>query len=261
MSDQQNGPSWARRTQARENNASTNPLRIILIILACIAAPVIGLNVLHRLGGGSGNPGQAPAGMTYGGFGAPSREQAATLLQTFDAASEGDGKNFDREVKEMAGGFLKPEALFRPGGIAAAEAILKREHDLVAKYQALAAQRNGEERSQLGALYSDPDQKQRALTAFDNQIAQIAPTMDNYWRLQFEMVSREQTLVSFLARARGAWRPYAGKVMFMNTAMMQAYQRDLNDMRGTEAQISDLVAQMHVRSEQARAERRATLGE
>ena len=251
-----NGPAWARKAQAKTKWGPG---------IGIVVAVLIGLRLLAylgALGSHAGDTGPAPTGMSYGGFGAPSREEAATYVRTLDATVDTDGQNFDRDVKATAPpGFLKPEALFRAGGITAAEDTLKRERDVVAKYQALAAKRKADSRAQLGGINTYPENTQRAVAAFDGEIAENAATMQTYWTLQYEVIGREETLVTYLARTRGGWRPAAGRVMFLNTGMSQTYQRDVDALRSTQAQINDLVAQVHARNEQAREAQRTSLGE
>jgi hypothetical protein len=82
-----------------------------------------------------------------------------------------------------------------------------------------------------------------------------------YWSLQYEDVDREQAVVGDLARGRGAWRPVGGKVMFMSTSLRQAYQRDVDALRETGAQIDSVVLQVNTKNAEARAKRRAAFGE
>ncbi|HWE44738.1 MAG TPA: hypothetical protein VG407_01810 [Caulobacteraceae bacterium] len=253
MSDQPNGPSWARRTQANDHNPATNPLRIFLIIAVCIAAPAIYFSVTHtgphiRIG--------------LPDFGGPNRHDAAVAMHAIEAKYDADAKNFNSEIKAAGPGqFLMPQALGARGGLDTATHALARQRSIIDKYEALFGQRKAEERKTVGALYANSNRQSAALAKFDQNSAQLSLQMNAYWSEQRGVIDEEGGIVAFLRRIRGSWRADGNRVLFLRPGLLQTYEKELSDLRGREATLSNLVYQMNFETSANRAALNAELGE
>src|SRR5262249_42546204 len=121
---------------------------------------------------------------------------------------------------------------------------------IVQKYQALWIQRKADQRATLARADMSPEDKRKALAAFDAAAVKARADIDGYWKRETASLDAENDLVEYLIGTRSGWRPQGDNVIFTRPGLMEPFNAKVQRLKQVKADEQAYVNQINAQARQ-----------
>jgi hypothetical protein len=203
----------------RRSGRRAHPAQVGLILATTALGAFVGVSLSEME---TAHP--TPASAPYA-----SRDDVTALNEKYRKAFAADIKSFDAEMDAL-GKIGSPALLAADPGLTKARAQLKKEREIIDRYEIIDRKRHHEMRDAFAALNLGRRDKDSLMAGFDREEARVMPLINQHWEIQQKILKENDAAVTVLASNRGAWRASGGKMIFSRVSVLTAFNSHITKL-------------------------------